>query len=224
MRSWPARAIAWQGASADTQLPNLEAFVDGVVGAFMSHEQIAGVQVAVVRNGETLLVKGYGIDSVEPRRVGRSQQSLFRIGSISKTFTWISIMQLAERGELQLDDPINDHLPDELDVPDEGFEQPIRIVDLMNHTAGFEEHRCRDCSSPRTRRCCRCSEQLRQRRPHRVREPGKLMAYSNYSTALAGAIVAQRLRHGLRELRRTEHPRCRSGMTHTTFREQYAPT
>ena len=54
--------LATQSAAAD--LPNLEAFVDGVVGGFMAQQQIAGAEVAVVRDGETLLVKGYGIDSV----------------------------------------------------------------------------------------------------------------------------------------------------------------
>src|SRR4029453_15132476 len=131
-------ALLCQSAVA-ADLPNLEAFVDGVVGGYMAQQQIAGAEVAVVRDGETLLVKGYGIDSVEPRHAVDPNKSLFRLGSISKTFTLLSIMQLAERGKLKLEDPINDHLPDELDIPDEGFEQPIRIVDLMNHTAGVEE-------------------------------------------------------------------------------------
>jgi CubicO group peptidase (beta-lactamase class C family) len=212
--------LAWQSASADTQLPNLEAFVDGVVGAYMSHDQIAGVQVAVVRNGETLLVKGYGIDSVEPRRRVDPNESLFRIGSISKTFTWISLMQLAERGRLKLDDPINDHLPDPLDVPGEGFEQPIRIIDLMNHAAGFEEllqGLFVDENAP----LLSLSEQLRERRPHRVREPGKRMAYSNYGAALAGAIVANV--SGVDYESYVEQNILQPlGMTHTTFREQYA--
>jgi CubicO group peptidase (beta-lactamase class C family) len=203
-------------------LPDLEPFVDGVVSSFMSREQIAGVQVAVVRDGETLLVKGYGIDSVEPRRVVDPQQSLFRIGSISKTFTWLSIMQLVERGELKLDDPVNDHLPDALDVPDGGFEQPIRIVDLMNHTAGFEDI-VQGLFVAADATLLPLQEQLRARRPQRVREPGKLMAYSNYSTALAGAIVA--------EVSGTDYESYVErnilvplGLARTTFREQYEPT
>ncbi len=214
-------ALVCNAASAES-LPNLEPFVDGVVASFMSQEQIAGVQVAVVRDGETLLVKGYGIDSVEPRRVVDPQQSLFRIGSISKTFTWLSIMQLVERGELKLDDPVNDHLPDALDVPDGGFEQPIRIVDLMNHTAGFEDI-VQGLFVAEGATLLPLQEQLRVRRPQRVREPGKLMAYSNYSTALAGAIVA--------EVSGTDYESYVErnilvplGLAHTTFREQYEPT
>lgn len=212
--------LAWQRASAD--LPNLEAFVDGVVGVYMSQQEIAGAQVAIVRDGETLLVKGYGIDSVEPRRAVNPNESLFRIGSISKTFTWLSMMQLVERGRLKLEDPINAHLPDELDVPDDGFEQPIRIIDLMNHTAGFEDILqglfVAENASPLP-----LAEQLRQRRPQRVREPGKLMAYSNYSTALAGAIVAHV--SGMEyESYVEQNILTPLGLAHTTFREHYAPT
>ena len=212
--------LAYQRASAD--LPNLEAFVDGVVGAYMSQQEIAGAQVAVVRDGETLLVKGYGIDSVEPRRAVNPTESLFRIGSISKTFTWLSMMQLVERGRLKLEDPINAHLPDELDVPDDGFEQPIRIIDLMNHTAGFEDILqglfVAENASPLP-----LAEQLRQRRPQRVREAGKLMAYSNYSTALAGAIVAHV--SGMEyESYVEQNILTPLGLAHTTFREHYAPT
>lgn len=213
-------ALGWHSAGAES-LPNLEAFVDGVVGASMSHDPIAGVQVAVVRNGETLLVKGYGIDSIEPRRAVDPNESLFRIGSISKTFTWLSIMQLAERGQLQLDDPINDHLPDELDVPDEGYERPIRVVDLMNHTAGFEEL-LQGLFVAEDAPLLSLAEQLRQRRPHRVREPGKRMAYSNYGAALAGAIVAHV--SGMEyETYVEQNILMPLGLTHTTFREQYAP-
>src|SRR5262245_29226074 len=213
--------LAWQAANADTELPNLEAFVDGIVAASLSHDQIAGAQVAVVRNGETLLVKGYGIETVAPRRAVDPEQSLFRIGSISKTFTWLSLMQLAERGRLKLDDPINDHLPDELRVPDEGFEQPIRVIDLMNHAAGFEEL-LQGLFVAADAPMLSLTEQLRQRRPHRVREPGKRMAYSNYGAALAGAIVAHvsAMEYETYIEQNILKP---LGMVHTTFREQYAP-
>jgi CubicO group peptidase (beta-lactamase class C family) len=207
-------------AAAD--LPNLEAFVDGVVSGYMAQERIAGAEVAVVRDGETLLVKGYGIEQVEPRRAVDPNLSLFRIGSISKTFTWLSIMQLVERGKLKLEDPINDHLPDELDVPDEGFAKPIRIIDLMNHSAGFEDL-LQGLFVAEDAKLLPLQEQLRQRRPHRVREPGKFMVYSNYSTALAGAIVAHV--SGMEyESYVEQNIIAPLGLAHTTFREAYQPT
>jgi CubicO group peptidase (beta-lactamase class C family) len=211
-------ALACSAANAES-LPSLEPFVDGVVSSYMSQEQIAGVQVSVVRDGEVLLVKGYGIDSVAPRRAVDPQQSLFRLGSISKTFTWLAIMQLVERGRLKLDDPVNKHLPDALDVPDGGFEQPIRIVDLMNHTAGFEDI-VQGLFVAQEATPLPLQEQLRTHRPQRVREPGKIMAYSNYSTALAGAIVAEAT--GMEYEAYVEHNILTPlGLTHTTFRERF---
>jgi CubicO group peptidase (beta-lactamase class C family) len=213
-----ADAAPVTGAAA---MPGLEGFVDGAVSAYMAQQKVAGVQVAVVKDGETLLVKGYGIDAVEPRRAVDPTRSLFRVGSISKTFTWLSLMQLAERGRLEITDPVNDHLPDELDIPDQGFEQPIRIVDLMNHTAGFEDILQRLFTAEEDR-IAPLTEHLRTYRPRRVREPGKLMSYSNYSTALAGAIVANVSGMDF-ETYIERNVLAPLGLAHTTFREQYAP-
>lgn len=201
-------------------MPGLEAFVDGVVGAYMAEQKIAGVQVAVVKDGRALLVKGYGIDAIGPRRHVDPARSLFRLGSISKTFTWLSLLQLAERGRIDLDHPINDYLPDPLDIADDRFERPIRIVDLMNHTPGFEDV-VQGLFVPHDAAPLPMQQQLRKYRPSRVREPGSFMVYSNYGVALAGAIVAQVSGMDFESYveRNIFVP---LGMTNTTFREEYA--
>src|SRR4029079_13613664 len=89
-------ALVCQSAAAES-LPNLESFVDGVVGGFMAQQQIAGAEAAGVRDGEILLVKGYGIDQVEPRRAVDPNESLFRLGSISQNFPWLSDIQSSQR-------------------------------------------------------------------------------------------------------------------------------
>ena len=109
----------------------------------MSQQQIAGVQISVVRNGETLLVKGYGIDSVEPRRAVDPQQSLFRIGSISKTFTWLSIMQLVERGIVSLEDEIQKYAPEFPRKP----QGEVRLRHLLTHTSGVRHYKGNEFNS-----------------------------------------------------------------------------
>src|SRR5207249_2630658 len=64
----------------------LEAFVDGVVRASIDRDHIAGVTVSVVQNGQVVLKKGYGYASLSPARPVDPDRTLFRIGSISKTF------------------------------------------------------------------------------------------------------------------------------------------
>jgi CubicO group peptidase (beta-lactamase class C family) len=183
-----AQGTARSAEPIEQGLPGLEAFVDDIVHTGMEKRKAAGLQLAIVKDGQTALLKGYGIDSVTPLRDVDPRRSLFRIGSISKTFTWMSILQLAERGSIRLDGEINAYLPDGLKIPDEGFRQPIRVIDLMNHAAGFEE----TFGEPfvfTDSALYPHDDYLRRYRPHRVREPGVVVSYSNYGTTLAGAIV-----------------------------------
>jgi CubicO group peptidase (beta-lactamase class C family) len=181
------------GARGEVDLAHrlaLEAFVDGVVATYLSGNYLAGVTLSIVENGEVVLLKGYGIAGVDPERPVDPERSLFRIGSISKTFLWTALMQLAERGTIGLDDPINDHLPEDLRIPDDGFDEPIRVRHLMTHTAGLEYSILGHGIAREAQDLLTLREYLRLYHPRRVREPGDLIAYSNYGAALAGYIVA----------------------------------
>jgi CubicO group peptidase (beta-lactamase class C family) len=212
----PARTIENEGASSI--MPGLEAFVDGLVASHMA-ERVAGTQVAVVKDGRVLLVKGYGIASLAPERPVDPERTLFRIASISKTFTWLALMQLADAGKLRLEHDVNMYLPRELALPSNGFAKPIRVLDLMNHTAGLEETaQLEDATEDFQLRSL--SEALKMRRPERVREPGKLFSYSNYGAQLAGAIVAEVSGMDF-ETYVEQHIFAPLGMKHSTFREPY---
>mgnify|MGYP000922531704 CR=1 FL=1 len=94
--------------------------------------------MSVVSRGRVLLQKGYGLAQLEPRRAVDPEKTLFRIASISKTFTYIMAMQLKAEGRLDLDARADAYLPDALKFDGDGFAPP-RIIDLMQHTAGFED-------------------------------------------------------------------------------------
>ncbi len=113
-------------------------FVDGAVADAMQRDRLAGVSVSIVGRDGVLLAKGYGISALNPR-TAMTADTLCRVGSVSKTIVWIALMQLVEQGKLELSDPINRYLPKPLQVPDEGFAQPIQVWHLMSHTAGFEQ-------------------------------------------------------------------------------------
>lgn len=170
--------------------PLLEPFVDGVVETAMHSERIAGVSVVVVRDGRVLLLKGYGVADENGRRVD-PERTLFRIASISKTFTWIALMQLVEAGKIDLDKPANDYLPAQLRIPDDGFSEPVLVRHLLTHSAGFEDLVAGHLFLPDPALALPLSDALVRYRPHRVRPPGAASVYSNYGTALAGAIVRQ---------------------------------
>lgn len=197
---------------------DLEAFVDGVVRRSMASDHIAGVTVAVVQNGQVVLKKGYGVASLDGRRRVDPDRTLFRVGSISKTFTWIALMNEVEAGRMRLDTPINIYLPEKLQLKDQGKKTQVRLRDLMTHTAGFEDRALGQLFERDPRRERPLELYLRQERPNRVREPGLLPAYSNYGAALAGAALANVTGQPFEKLI-TDQLIFPAGLTHTTFRE-----
>ncbi|MBA3810742.1 MAG: beta-lactamase family protein [Caulobacteraceae bacterium] len=212
----PAR-FAPAGSPAPAEL---EAFMDGVVGQAMARDHIAGAAVSVVRNGAVALKKGYGFASLDPYRPVDPDRTLFRIGSISKTFTWIVVLRQVEAGRMRLDAPINLYLPEALRIPDQGYKQPIRVRDLMNHTPGFEDRALGQLFERDYRRVRPLEVYLRQERPRRVREPEALVSYSNYGAALAGAAVAEVTGKPFETLVETDITGP-LGLARTTFREPH---
>lgn len=180
------------GEPVDTgaQQARLEAFVDGVVESFRQRDRIAGVTVGILRGGQPVLMRGYGHARLDPVEAVDPARHLFRIASISKTFTYVSAMQLVEQGRLSLDDVVNERLPERLRVPDDGFPEPIRIRHLLTHTAGYEDLALGHLFVRDPTLVLPADEYLVRHRPRRVRPPGREAVYSNYSVALLGAVVA----------------------------------
>lgn len=200
----------------------LEAYVDGVVGEAMARDKVVGVTVSVVQNGQVVLKKGYGYDRLSPARRVDPDRSLFRLASISKTFTWIAVMRQVEAGRMKLDAPINLYLPERARVPDQGFGRQIRVVDLMTHQPGFEDRALGQLFERNPERVRSQLVYLDQERPRRQWEPGTRPAYSNYGTALAGAAVAWQAQRPFETVIEQDITRP-LGMWRTSFRDPYPP-
>ncbi len=158
------------------------AFLDGLMAAHLKDHDIVGATVAVVRDGGVLFSKGYGYADKETRARVDPETTLFRVGSVSKLFTWTAVMQQVEEGKLDLNTDVREYI--DFDIP-ETFDEPITLTHLLTHTPGFED-RGLGLFGPTdlSRR-----DYLAQNIPARVRPPGTFSAYSNYGTALAGHIV-----------------------------------
>jgi len=216
----PPPAVAVPGVTP-LPAPELEAFVDGAVRRAMAEDHIAGVTISVVQNGQVVLKKGYGAASLARGRPVDPDRTLFRIGSISKTFTWIALQNEIDAGRIRPDAPINVYLPEKLQVRDQGKKTPIRVRDLYTHTAGFEDRVLGQLFEREERRVRPLDVYLRQERPNRVREPGVLPAYSNYGVALVGAALANTGAKPFEDLI-AERVIVPAGLQRTTFREPRA--
>lgn len=164
---------------------DLEAFLDGMMPAQLERENIAGAVVSVVKDGKVLFAKGYGYADMEKRQPVTPDATLFRPGSISKLFTWTSVMQLVEQGKLDLDKDVNSYI--DFTIP-AAFGKPVTLRDIMTHTAGFEET-ARDLFVADAQHLTPLDQYLKPHLPRRIFPPFEVPAYSNYATTLAGYIV-----------------------------------
>ncbi len=97
----------------------------------MREGKLPGLSIAVVKNGETLYAGGFGSRDRE-RNLPATPDTLYGIGSITKSFVAIAILQLVEKGELTLDDPVSKHAPFRIGLKD----KPIKIHNLLTHSLG----------------------------------------------------------------------------------------
>ena len=105
------------------------------VGAVLNRWPTAGLAVGVVGDGSLAWFHGHGVaDIVSGTPV--DQDTVFRIASISKTFTAIAVMQLFERGLVDLDAPASDYLRGYSLVPTKAAFRPATLRHLLTHTAG----------------------------------------------------------------------------------------
>lgn len=111
----------------------LGARMDAAAAGALREIHAAGFSVAVFREGQLVLAKGYGYADLA-ERVPASADTIYRLASITKQFTAAAILHLAEEGRLSLEDRISDYLPD---YPSTG--RRITIRNLLSHTSGLSD-------------------------------------------------------------------------------------
>ena len=116
------------GGGGDAEL---EARVDEVFGRF--GEDTPGAAVAVIKDGQVVFKKGYGLAQLE-YGIPIGADTVFHVASVSKQFVAFSILMLAEEGKIGLDDDIREYLPE---APD--FGQKVTIRHLIHHTSGMRD-------------------------------------------------------------------------------------
>lgn len=200
---WPVPVSA-TSPPEDLTGTDVDSWLDGLLPALLEREAIPGAVVSVVHDGEILTERAYGLADTgaggeDPRPVD-PQETAFRVGSISKLVVATAVMQLVERGELDLDAPVSDHLDFELPTR---FGSPVTLRHLLSHTAGFEDVYRHDMLGP-GRTVPPLRDMLATEPPVQIFEPGTVPAYSNYGYALAAYVVEQVSGRGFADYARTE--------------------
>lgn len=181
-----APVVATPSQPTTLDAADLGAFLDGRIPPALARGDLGAVSVVVANRDGVVLSRAWGYADVEAGVPMDPARHLVRPGSTSKLFTWIAVMQQVEAGRLDLDTDINTYL--DFEIPADGFEAPITLRHLMTHRAGFEE-RIGELIVIDPEKAATNEAWLKAHVPARVFPPGKIAAYSNYGTALAGYIV-----------------------------------
>lgn len=110
---------------------NLESTVDAYAYEFAAGDGVAGVTVAIAKGDDLVYAKGFGFADLE-NNIPAIAETVYRIGSITKSFTAAAILQLVEAGDLTLDTTLGAVLPD---YPEPG--RAVTIRQLLTHTSGI---------------------------------------------------------------------------------------
>ena len=153
----------------------------------MEEGNIPGMQVAVSVNGKTMLSDGFGFASLDQERAV-SVNTIFRINSVSKTFTAVALMKLVSQGKLALDAPVQDYLPA---FPLKNY--PVTMRQSMGHLAGFRDYAENSMSDYiRTKHYSNATEALEVFKSDALLfPPGSQFHYSPFGINLAGAVIEQ---------------------------------
>ena len=181
----PGQTQSCSGPAIDPAALQIEA--DARFETFRQAAHIPGATLSVVYCGKVVLQRGYGFANIERGVRVDPDQTLFRIGSVSKTLTFVALMQLVEQGLVDPDAPAQTYLKG-LDLPSYGGRE-ILVRDLFAHRPGFEDRSAGILFKHGTSGIMGMRQWLAQYMPELVRKPGTKTVYSNYGAALAGLIV-----------------------------------
>ncbi|MFW6378080.1 MAG: serine hydrolase domain-containing protein, partial [Bacillota bacterium] len=174
---------------ANTEHPGFTDFLDGVFQQQLEGSDIPGIIAVAVDKDGLIYSNSFGHAKLDENKDLDPGETLVRTGSTGKIFTWLALLQQAEAGNVDLEEDINYYLPDKLQF-DYGENDPIKVIDLMTHTSGFEDIQL-GIMVESVDDLVSLEDYLEETRPEIVREPGRIPAYSNYGTTLAAYIIEQ---------------------------------
>jgi CubicO group peptidase (beta-lactamase class C family)/D-alanyl-D-alanine dipeptidase len=136
----PLGNLAADGAAEESNVPPRKDYRDVVstlkpfIERQIAEKQLPALSIALVDDQEIVWAEGFGLADPKTKRPATAE-TIYRIGSVSKLFTDIAVMQLVEQGKLDLDAPVANYLPDFR--PKNPFGIPITLRQLMSHRSGL---------------------------------------------------------------------------------------
>jgi len=198
--------------------------LDPVLQEIVTRWEIPGLSIGMAQDGETVHARGFGVQSLETQ-APVTADTLFCVASVSKPFVATAVMQLAERGKIDLDVPLIQYLP-YFAIADQRYGQ-ITIRQILSHTSGMpdldefayvELWRHPEYDEGASERYVRAL-----RNAQLVAEPGERFQYSNVAYNVLGDLIAKVSGTSF-EAYMKEHVLIPAGMERSTFLLEQVPT
>lgn len=167
---------------------NAETFLKQFFSSEEVKAQLAGAAVIVVKDGKTVIEKGFGYADKDDKTLVDPDETVFRMASVSKTFTAAAAMQLVEQGKIDLKADFQTYTgPMNLDNP---FGTPVTVEQLLTHTTGFriQDPQSEDIHDDFDIKVS-IEDYVKENMPPVVRKPGTTYMYDNFASLLLGLVV-----------------------------------
>ncbi len=180
--------VATASAQKTELSPAKRAKIEAAVTKYMATTHVPGLSVAVVENGEDEWAAGFGLADVE-NNAPASEHTLFRLASISKSLTATAAMELVERGQLDLDAPVQKYCPT---FPQK--QSPITTREVMGHLAGIRHYKSESQDDPEIGNTKHFDDPIQAgldffKNDPLLSDPGKQFHYSTQGYTLVGCVI-----------------------------------
>lgn len=167
---------------------DLGSWIDAEFNQGLETYNIPGACFVLIQGDSVSHINGYGEADIETKTRVNFESSIFRIGSISKTFVATATMQLWEEGKLKLDVDINHYLKTfQIDYK---FNDSITVKNLLTHTAGFDERNIGWIVATKEE-VVPLAQYLKKRMPPQIRPADKCITYTNHAYGLLALVVEE---------------------------------
>jgi len=179
--------------SKNLDLAKLSVVIDSIAKVEMRDQHIPGMVLAIVKDGRTILKKGYGYADMYSGARVNPDQTVFRIGSVSKAVTLLALTRLIDQGLVGYEDDVMDYFP-HIKNPND-YTDPLRIKHLLSHTTGLDQvglgrHTWQlDLPLSERQKLRPSISSFLEEYAIRRAPAGQLYIYDTYGTTLAGAII-----------------------------------
>jgi CubicO group peptidase (beta-lactamase class C family) len=179
-----AQAPAQAGLSLDAAI----ASIDAKIAADFAKDGVGGLSIGVVSGTQLIWSKHYGYADAEAKRVA-DNDTTYRIGSITKQFTALALLQLVERDQMRLSDPLEKYVPEVKKVKSPPAGAPPTILQVAMMTSGLAREP--DCDKPNAGSSAEWQKIVLRCLPETqyVNEPGTTYLYSNIGYATLGLAI-----------------------------------